>query len=326
LNQTLASIPNLEECLRDLIAQIPQGQVTTCGLLAQALGNSVAARWVGHFALHHAHEATCCCHRIVRAGGALGGYVTGSIAEKVTRLGEEGVEVDEEHVDWNRFGFDAFRSDRPLETLRKVQESVRSQVVLRAWRRMPKWVAGVDVAYPKPGQATAAYALIETETAELAWSMTVRRPVHFPYITSYLSFREIPILHELLEEVRKADRLAEVLLVDGTGILHPRRAGIAAHLGVLESIPTIGVIKKLLCGKVDLHNMSRGEARPVLLEDEPVGVALCSTAGSQKPIFVSPGHRVNLAFAERLVRRLWAGRRLPEPIYWADRLSKQKNR
>ncbi len=206
--------PDLVGALRDLLAQITRGRVTTCGDLADALGNRIAARWVGHFALHHAHDAACPCHRVLRAGGQLGPYIAGSTAAKARMLADEGVAVRQGVVDLERFGVRSFASDRPLERLRKVQEAVQLRVSLRPRRRMPKLVGGVDVAYPSPGVGVAAYALVETATGRLAWSTTVRRPVTFPYISTYLSFREIPILLEMLEMVRAAGRMAEVLLVE----------------------------------------------------------------------------------------------------------------
>ena len=118
----------------------------------------------------------------------------------------------------------------------------------------------------------------------------------------------------------------ELVLVDGNGILHQRRAGIASHLGVLASLATIGVTKKLLCGSVALEGIEPEESRPVVLDDRVIGLALRATAGSRRPIFLSPGHRTNLAFAECAVRRLLRGRRLPEPLYWADRISRQAGR
>ena len=161
---------------------------------------------------------------------------------------------------------------------------------------MPKLVGGVDVAYPQPELGVAAYALVETGTGQLVWSTTVRRRVTFPYISTYLSFREIPILLDLLDEVRAAGRMADVLLVDGSGILHQRHAGIASHLGVVASVATVGVTKKLLCGRVDIKGMRPGESRPVVHDEQLIGVALRPTAGSLRPIFISPGHRVDVAF------------------------------
>ncbi len=350
LAETFPAVPDLTLELRRLVAQVSTGHVTTCGDLAEALGNRIAARWIGHFALHHEHDARCTCHRILRAGGELGAYVAGSMAVKAKRLVDEGVVVRQGVVDLERFGFREFVSDRPLERLRKVQEAIQGRVLLRPRRQVPKLVGGVDVAYPGPNLGAAAYALVETATGTLVWSTTIRRRVSFPYISTYLSFREIPILLALLDEVRAAGRLAPVLMVDGSGILHHRRAGIASHLGVVASLPTVGVTKKLLCGQIlgekgtvpicAQHPSGRsgghraklgrglppflpGESRPVVHEDRLTGVAIRPTAGSLRPIFISPGHRVDVAFCEELVRRLLVGHRLPEPVYWADRLSRK---
>ncbi len=345
------AVPDLVDCLRRLLAQIPPGRVTTCGDLADGLGNRIAAKWVGHFALHHGHDAGCNCHRVVRAGGDLGGYVGGSSREKVRHLADEGVVSVNGTVDLERFGFRDFESERPLEQLRQVQEAIQRQILIRPRRRMPGLVGGVNVAYPNADDGVAAYALVETAGGRLVWSTTVRRRVVFPYITTYLSFREIPILLDLLDEVRAAGRMSEVLLVDGSGILHHRHAGIASHLGVVACVPTIGVTKKLLCGSVNIEGMAAGESRPIIYaasggadipvcqeghdaigrqeclphheEARPIGIALRPTAGSRRPIFISPGHRVDLPFCEQVVRRLLAGRRLPEPLYWADRLGKR---
>jgi deoxyribonuclease V len=321
MSPTFPAVPDLAADLWQLLAQIPAGKVTTCGDLAVALGNKVAAAWIGHFTLHHDHNADCPCHRVVRAGGLVGPFVT-TVDDKLRRLTREGVQIHDGLIDLDRFAFRDFVSDRPLEQLRQVQETIQRQIVISPRQRIPKLIGGVDVAYPNADEGVAAYALIETATGQLVWSTTVRRRVVFPYITTYLSFREIPILLGLLDEVRAAGRMSEVLLVDGSGILHHRHAGIASHLGVVASIPTIGVTKKLLCGDVDIEGMAPSESRPVIHEGRPIGIALRPTAGSRRPIFISPGHRVDLPYCEQLVRRLLIGRRLPEPLYWADRLSK----
>jgi len=315
-------LPDLPMALCELIAQVPRGRVTTCGWLARALGNPVAARWVGYFTLNDRSARRCPSHRVIRAGGQLGGLIGGDERTKARRLAGEGVEVQAGLVDLERFGFDDFRSDRPLEKLREVQDQLAGRAALRPRRRLPRMVGGVDVAYPGGDRAAAAYTLVDRHSGELVYSKTLLRPVRFPYITTYLAFRELPVLLELLDEVRAAGHLADVVLVDGSGMLHPRRAGIATHLGVVAGLPTVGVTKKLLCGRVDVEGMGAGESRPVVHEGRPVGVAVRPTAGSRRPIFISPGHRVDLAFAERLVRELLRGRRLPEPLQQADRLSR----
>jgi deoxyribonuclease V len=315
-------IPDLAGRLRQLVAQVPAGRVTTCGALAAALGNPVAARWIGHDLLHHAHDAQCPCHRVVRAEGVLGPYIAGDSSAKARRLADEGVTVRQAIVDLKQYGFAQFTSDRPLETMQRVQEALGAKVRLRPPRRALRWVGGVDVAYPNDGEGVAAYALVDAASGKLLWSTTLRRRVVFPYITSYLTFRELPIVLELLEKVRAAGQMPAALLVDGSGILHPRHAGLATHLGVVADLPTVGVTKKLLCGAVDLKDMKPLEHRPVVHEDRLIGVALRPTSGSQRPIFISPGHRMDVATAEQVVAQLLAGHRLPEPLYWADRLSR----
>ncbi len=323
MSKPFCEIPDLASLWHELLAQVPAGRVTTCGAMARALGSEKAALWVGHFAVHHDHHPGCPCHRLVRAGGKLGAYIGGTEAAKARLLADEGVEAPGNLVDLDRYGCDRLDCGRPLEKLRRVQQDILKKVLLRRRTRIPKLVGGVDVSYQSPNEGTAAYALVETSTGRLVWSTAVRRRIVFPYISTYLTFRELPILLELLEEVELSGRLSEVVLVDGTGILHPRRVGVATHLGVVASMPTIGVTKKLLCGQVDVEGMLPAESRPVLHGDRPAGVALRATSDSRRPIFISPGHRVDLAYAERLVRLLMCGRRLPEPLYWADRISRE---
>jgi deoxyribonuclease V len=323
LSLTLPDMPGL---LWRKVRQVPTGRVTTYGTLAESLGNVVAARWVGHVLLHHDHGPDCPCHRVLRAGGQLGQYAGGPPNAKRARLQAERVEVCGDRVDLARFGFAHFVGDRPLEKLTEVQNRLALSVSLRGRRTIPKLVGGLDVSYLPNGEAVGAYTLVAVETGELVWSTTVRRRVAFPYISSYLTFRELPVLVDLLAEARAAGRLAEIVLVDGTGVLHPRHAGIASHFGVTAGQPTIGVTKKLLCGQVDLKGLAARESRPVIHGGGPLGVAIRPTAGSRRPIFVSPGHRVSLAMSEAIVRSLLFGRRLPEPLYWADHLSRQAAR
>jgi deoxyribonuclease V len=318
----LPPIPDLVLALQWLIDQVPWGRVTTAGRLAAALGNPVAARWIGHYLLHHDHNANCACHRVLRAGGALGPYPEGN-EEKVRRLMAEGVELDAGSVDLERYACGDFTGDRPLETLTRYQDRVASEVSLRPAREVPQLLGGVDVSYVSPKEGVAAYALVETASGELLWSTTIRRAIHFPYITSYLTFRELPLLIELIDEVRARDRIAPVILVDGTGILHPRRAGIASHLGVVTGLPTIGVTKKLLCGRVDIAGLQPLESRPVALDEQLIGAAIRPATGSRRPLFVSPGSGLDLASAEQMVRAVLGGRRLPSPLDWADRLSRE---
>lgn len=319
-------LPDMVAALRELLAQVPAGRVTTCGKLAEALGDRVAALWVARWLSGHEHPAECPCHRVVRATGRLGAYVGGDEAAKARRLAAEGVEAAGGLVDLERFVFERLRGPRPLALLRQWQEDVARRVRLAARCRVPARVGGVDVSYAAGDVAVAAYVLVEVESGAVVYRHTLRSPATFPYISSFLAFRELPVLLALIEAVRAAGQLAGVVLVDGSGVLHPRRSGIACHLGVAASLPTVGVTKKLLVGETALTGMEPLEGRPIMMKGRRVGTALRPTAGSRRPIFVSPGHRVDAAFAEMLVRRLLRGRRLPEPLYWADRLSREEAR
>jgi deoxyribonuclease V len=159
---------------------------------------------------------------------------------------------------------------------------------------------------------------IHAAIAPLNWPELMARPASsvtmippFPYVSGYLGFREAPALASAWQAV--VDR-PDLLLVDGQGRAHPRRAGIATHLGVILDVPTIGIAKTLLCGSIIGEvGPEIGDARPVVDRGETVAMAL-RTARRARPIFVSTGHRVSLATAVEWALRLSAGRRLPLPI------------
>ncbi len=315
-------VPNLAEELTSLLAQIPHGRVTTYGDLADALGSRRAARWVGEYLLDHDHSDECRCHRVVRHEGELGRYVTGDVGDKSCKLQQEGIKTTDGIVDLSGHRFRAFTSKRPLDALTQLQEHVATQVCICPFPETPELVAGVDVSYVDKNRAVGAYVLVETESGNVVWSTTACQSVEFPYISGYLAFREIGILRQLVTDARSHDRQAELLFVDGNGLLHHRNAGIATYLGVLADQVTIGVGKKLLCGNVNLDSFRSDETRPVTLDGRTVAMAMKARDAS-RPIFVSPGQLIDVADAARLARCLFHGHRLPEPLYWADRLSRQ---
>lgn len=321
---------NLYSSLRRLVRQIPPGRVATCGSLAGALGDRVAARWVGSWALRHQHDDHCTCHRIVRADGRPGAYIGGPqrYPEKLARLADEGIQLHDERIDLATYALPEsyFAGDRPLRRLRRFQEELTDRVRMVSPTKIPRLVGGIDVSFASEREAVAAFVLVRYDRRELVWSTVVRRRVDFPYITSYLAFREVPVMEQVIRQAQEAAKQADVILVDGSGRLHPKHAGSASHLGVVADVPTIGVTKRLLCGKVQTDGMRAGETRPVLMDDETVGAAILPPSGTQRPLFVSPGHRVDIDTALRVVRRMLSTHRLPEPIYWADRLSRQQAR
>lgn len=316
-------LPNLPAAVIDLVNQIPTGSVSTFGELASALGDVVAARWIGEFLLRPDVVASCPAHRVVLKSGDLGRFHTGDSLDKQRLLEAEGVAVTADRVDLASIGFDAFTSERPLARLRETQEKLPSRVREETYDETPERVAGVDTSYCDDGTAVACYAEVEAASGELVWSHTVRRAINFPYLTGYLAYRELPILLALLSEVinERGHQPAPVVMVDGQGRLHPRRSGIAVHLGVEADVRTIGIGKKLLCGNVDLDEVTPSAPQPVVHDNEVIGMALRAEEYS-RPIFVSPGNKIDVANATRLTTQLFQGHRLPEPVYFADRLSR----
>jgi deoxyribonuclease V len=316
----------MERELRRLLAQVPRGRVTTYGSLAIALGDRLASRWVGYYLLHHDHRPHCTCHRVVRVDGSLGDFIAGTTSAKARRLVRERVPVVDNRVDRARYDFSNFKSTYPLTALRAAQRRAAEQVRLSAPRALPQTVAGLDVSYTSSGHAVGAYVLTEFPSGQVLWTTTVRFPAPFPYIPSFLAFRELPVLARLFEVARQADKLADTYLIDGSGVIHPHQIGVASHLGVVIDRPTIGVTKKLLCGEVDLVELRAGVPRPIVDRGHVRGAAVRPRATSQHVVFISPGNRATVDYSTRVVCPLLIGHRLPEPLYWADRLSRQAAR
>jgi deoxyribonuclease V len=180
-------------------------------------------------------------------------------------------------------------------------------------------VAGLDVHYaPRTGLAWAAAVLLDARSLELLASALACAPLTFPYVPGLLSFREAPAA---LAALALLEPRPDLVLVDGQGLAHPRRLGLACHLGLLADLPTIGVAKSRLVGE---HAPPPDEVGGrVALRDRgrTIGAVLRSRAGA-RPLYVSIGHRVSLAGAVRWTLRLGRGHRLPEPTRLADRLSR----
>jgi deoxyribonuclease V len=180
-------------------------------------------------------------------------------------------------------------------------------------------VAGVDVAYGRRGgDARAAVTLYALDGLQLLATATVVMPVAFPYVPGLLTFREAPAA---LAALASLPARPDLLLCDGQGIAHPRRLGIASHLGLILNLPSIGVAKSRLVGRHDEPGAEPGDWRPLVDGDEVIGAVLRTRRGC-RPLYVSTGHRVGLESAIALVRACSKGFRLPEPCRQADRLSK----
>jgi len=171
-------------------------------------------------------------------------------------------------------------------------------------------IAGVDISAPNAdGTATGAVVVLEFPGLKLAEVATAEGRLDFPYVPGLLSFRESPLR---LAAADKLGVLPDLILADGQGIAHPRRLGIASHLGLLWDIPTIGCAKSVLCGGYAVPGEAPGSYTELVDRGETIGAALRTKKGS-RPVYVSIGHRVDLETAIYWVLELCRGYRLPEP-------------
>jgi deoxyribonuclease V len=205
----------------------------------------------------------------------------------------------------------------------KIQEQLQPEVITEDNLKQPlQYVAGVDMGFEEDGAISrAAVAVLSFPDLQLQETSIARRPTTFPYIPGFLSFREIPAVLDALEKIQTTP---DIILCDGQGIAHPRRFGIACHLGLIIDIPTIGVAKSLLIGKHDDLPETRGSWQPLIHKGDTVGAVLRTRTGV-KPVYVSSGHRVSLLTAIDYVLRCTTKYRLPETTRFADKLASSKD-
>jgi deoxyribonuclease V len=208
------------------------------------------------------------------------------------------------------------------EEARAVQDELRARVVLDEPGPPPGTghVTGVDVAYDDELDVVAAAAVVlDAATLEVVAEATAVGRISFPYVPGLLAFREIPTVLAALDALSCDPGL---VVCDGYGLAHPRRFGLASHLGVLTGLPTIGVAKNPFTFSYDEPDAPRGSSSPLLAGPEEVGRAL-RTRESVKPVFVSTGHRVTLATACAHTLALTPAYRLPETTRTADALCRR---
>lgn len=213
--------------------------------------------------------------------------------------------------------------DGDVAAARALQRHLAGRVSLQdRWPRPLRRVAGFDVGFEDEGRTTrAAVVLLDARSRQpLEWHV-VRQPTRMPYIPGLLSFRELPALLAALDSLSERPDLA---FVDGQGIAHPRRLGIAAHFGIATGLPSLGVAKKRLYGHGDEPGPQRGDHAPLLDRDGTQLGWLLRSKPRCLPLFVSPGDGVCLPSALALAVDWLHGYRLPAPTWWADRLASRR--
>jgi len=195
-----------------------------------------------------------------------------------------------------------------------LQRKLAADVILRP-APVPDVVAGLDCAF-LADRILAAAVVWDVAAGEVLEQRTTSAPLTFPYVPGLLSFREVPVLLKLL---RRLATPVQGIVCDGQGIAHPRRLGLASHLGLIAGLPAVGCAKSRLCGSHDDVPLERGAAVPLVDGAERIGTVLCTRDGV-RPLYVSPGHRTDHASSVQWVLAMGRGFRLPEPTRLADRL------
>ncbi|VVB97711.1 Endonuclease V [uncultured archaeon] len=202
---------------------------------------------------------------------------------------------------------DFFPSDTARENLIAVQKLVAEKTVVEDDFGKLRLIAGVDQSF-MDDRIISGIVVLKYDSLDVVECVHSIRPVNYPYIPTFLSFREGPAIVSAFEKLKN---YPDILMVDGAGINHPRSAGIATHVGVALDVPTIGITKRILCGE-GKEPVEVGEANPLIFEDKNVGWLLKSSKRS-RPIVVAPGHRVSLDSSLSIVKACLRGHKLPEP-------------
>ena len=207
---------------------------------------------------------------------------------------------------------------KTIDYAREMQERDKKLVLIEPLHKEPEYVAGVDAAFSEDRVYAAACLYCYPQLTLLEQAATDKHLV-FPYVPGYLLFREGPAI---IAALKKLKRKPDVILIDGQGIAHPRGIGSASHLGVLLDIPTIGCAKTRLVGKYRDPGERKGNWTELQFDGRIVGAVL-RTRDRVRPLFLSPGHRIDLQSAIRIALGCVERYRMPEPLRGADMLSKR---
>jgi len=202
-----------------------------------------------------------------------------------------------------------------LKELSKIQEQVAQKVIQSDGFDRLDTIAGCDVSFARGDRAFAAAVVLNYRDLEAIKERVLRVKLKFPYLPTFLAFRELEALLRVLKGID-----ADVYMVGAQGIAHPRRAGLASHLGVVLDRPTLGVAKSRLCGEAEGPVKGRGSFSLLRDKGEIVG-AVVRTRETGRPVYVSVGHRLSLSTAIRITLETTRGHRLPEPLRLAHDLA-----
>jgi deoxyribonuclease V len=199
----------------------------------------------------------------------------------------------------------------------RIQNILREKIVLKNAFSKIQTIGGADVSYSNKETLFGTIVVFSYPDMEPLEDITIKGKAFFPYIPGFLSFREGPILIKAFEKLKTHP---ELLIFDGQGIAHPRGVGLASHLGLCLNLPTIGCAKTPLLKNFKNPGFSRGDYDMIFREGKVVGAVL-RTKENIKPIFVSPGHKIDLETSIQIVLNSCKGFRIPEPLRKAHQIS-----
>ncbi|MEW6526588.1 MAG: deoxyribonuclease V [Spirochaetota bacterium] len=194
-----------------------------------------------------------------------------------------------------------------------IQKNLAGNVIITGKPEKIEYIAGIDVALTPDDRGYCIIAVFSFPTMELCEEVFCSDPITFPYVPGLLSFREGPLV---LKAYEKLSIKPDVLVFDGQGIAHPRRFGIASHIGVILDVPTIGCAKSRLCGTYSEPGPNKGDRAYLYDKDEIIGVVL-RTRAQVKPVFVSPGHKIGIDEATDIMMQCTGNYRIPVPTRYA---------
>ncbi|RYY49819.1 MAG: deoxyribonuclease V [Chitinophagaceae bacterium] len=197
-----------------------------------------------------------------------------------------------------------------VDAAKKQQLALREQINISERRLHIKTIAGADISHNRfSSEIFAGIILLTYPGLEVIGYSLAKSTVAFPYIPGYLAFREVPALMKAWDQLAMKP---DVVMMDGHGIAHPRRLGIAAHFGALTGVPSLGCAKKKLTGSFEAPGEAAGSSSPLLDREEQIGTVL-RTKSLTKPVFVSPGNGMGLRNAVQITKKCLRHYRLPEP-------------
>jgi deoxyribonuclease V len=206
-----------------------------------------------------------------------------------------------------------------FESLRKEQNRLAKKIILEDTFDTPEIVAGVDLSYKK-ATCVVAYVALKLKTLEVLERRAIKHNIVFPYIPTFLAYREGPPILALLEQL---DTFPDILMINGHGIAHPLFCGSASHIGILIGIPTIGIAAKLLSGMSSEIPVNVGSYCDVKYRDQRVAAVFLSKKGC-KPIVISAGHLITLDSAIQIVKQSLKDYKFPEPLRLAHKLAQEE--